>query len=88
MTTYYKAAPAVDPNGILVVSPPVEVDRIVLTVLRADGARFEITARNHKPDDGYLVEWSAGADAEFIMLELVRRANEHYEAEQRMVSRG
>lgn len=76
-------------NDLLVRMPVPLVVGATLTVRRDDGSWFILRAC--KPEDGYLIEWAYGPDREgandeFLMTELVRRANEHYAIERLMAS--
>lgn len=81
-TTAHYTEPAVDWWRPLLAQPDVTIDRITFTVRRSDGALFEMTAQRRDAESNLLF-WKAGTDEEFLMQELFRRANEHYEAEQK-----
>lgn len=72
-------------NPVVRFEPDVKLDTIVFTVRRNDGATFELTAQR-RDSEGYLMVWNKGTDEEFLMGELFRRANEHFEAERKAAS--
>lgn len=66
--------------------PDSKIDAIVFTVRRSDGATFEFTAQRREENPGHMMEWHAGEDPEFLLEELFRRANDHFEAERKAAS--